>query len=214
MKPLDISKSQIEGVLQQSIQSALVHICSEAAVSVRPAHEFLLSEGEQVIPLVVNESFERNEGIYRPQLENMASEALMKAIAVFGQRTAIDSKVILDYLHSHITEAVQQVVEETLTRYANCAADREASLTDDEIEATLFGRVDALAQTQTELNAEMNKNFRPKAEAMLAANDVKGLQDLLNRMPACNFRMTLAGMYAQHQHTHKQDETNPNCTAL
>tara|TARA_B100000700_G_scaffold311500_2_gene393734 strand:+ start:165730 stop:166377 length:648 start_codon:yes stop_codon:yes gene_type:complete len=215
VKPIDISQSQVEGLLQQAIQQALVDICSEAVIHIRTAHEFLHTEGEEVIASTVSESFNQYDGIYRPQLENMVSNAILRAITLFCQRQSLDSNFIMTYLHTSVTTVVQQVIDETLKRYANNAADRAANTSSEDIKAAFYERVNAIEGDRQVLAQEMDAYFLPKAKEMLADGNIKALSDLLNFMPACTTRMKLAGLYAQYQHEKDDHDGNdPSCNAM
>ncbi len=216
MKPLDLSQSQVEGILQQVIQTALTDVCTEAMQPARMAQQFLRSEGEEILRLAVTDFYKRHAVIFHPQLDSLASDVLLRAVALFCQRESLDTSYVMTYLHTQAHVALQDVMQKALTRYKNCASDAKASRTDEEVEHDFYERVEALNAQRQALSSEMSAYFRPKVQALLEANDIRAVRELLNTMPECPTRMIIAAMVTHHQFAASQSNptADDDCNAL
>ena len=217
MKPLDLSKSQVEGLLQQVIQVTLGELCDEVELAKCGVTTFLLGEGEELIGHVLRD--DTRTSFTREGIETLAGTAALRAIALFTQREGLDSAAVMDYLQRQLGITIQGLIKSTLARYERTAADRQATSAvgecdDAAIEQAFYERVNALNAQRIALGEEMSGHFRPKVEALLAANDTQALNDLISAMPECPMRMVIAGMYANHMAAGAHLTEHKDCNAL
>lgn len=220
MKPLDLSKSQVEGLLQQVMQVTLGDLCDEADLSKCGVTTFVLGDGEDILRQVLVD-YGRTD-FFRGDLTTLAGTSTLRAIAAFTQREGLDTQLVMNYLHEQLGITIQGLIGAALRRYERTAADRQATSsvdagdtkTDSTLEDTFYERVKALDAQRAELSAEMDAHFRPKVKALLEVNDLGALKALIDAMPACPTRMIIAGMYANHLAEGAHLVEHKSCNAL